>query len=297
MSRNFSMDKSYLDERGKLHPFMQDMILFYKGLIDIWGEASPDDLSPLFPPLTQVSPPFLKGGEGGLKCMLKKDKIKALDFTNSISAAKKIFKLFEQEKKDADIECAGASPNAIIEFIKNGLASEERHKNAILKWILKPSFEHTLPPSFISPLPFGERERVRGCVGGICPLCASPPGMALVFTAGQQTPEQRILSCCFCGYRWPYPMTGCPACGNDSPEKFGFFVGDSSPKETPKEICDQGVRAVSCEECKTYLKTIFIGCRGDNRAPEDLDMDIEDVATLHLDIIANQRGYKAVCQR
>ena len=92
-------------------------------------------------------------------------------------------------------------------------------------------------------------------------------------------------------------MTGCPACGNDSPEKFGFFVGDSSPKETPKETNDQGVRAVSCEECKTYLKTIFIGCRGDNRAPEDLDMDIEDVATLHLDIIANQRGYKAVCQR
>jgi len=60
--------------------------------------------------------------------------------------------------------------------------------------------------------------------------------------------------------------------------------------------CDQGTRAISCEECKTYIKTIFMTCRDDSKTPMDLDMDIEDVATIPLDMIANQQGYTALCQ-
>ena len=84
-------------------------------------------------------------------------------------------------------------------------------------------------------------------------------------------------------------MTGCPSCCNSRPERFGLIVGDS--------VRDQFVRAVSCEACQTYLKTVFTGCRSDRKKPADLDMDIEDVATLNLDIMADQRGFTALCQR
>ena len=123
---------------------------------------------------------------------------------------------------------------------------------------------------------------------GRCPICYSPPGMAQIGRMTQEGTEQRYLSCCFCGYRWLFDRFACPGCGNDKPEKLGFFVGESG--------CDQGTRAVSCEECKTYIKTIFITCCEDSKIPMDLDMDIEDVATIPLDIIADQRGYTQLCQ-
>ena len=237
------------------------MVSFYKGLIDIWSESSPDDLSILFSDRLTYSSPLLDTG-----------RVNDVDFTNSIDAAKKVFKLFEKERKGDDIGCAGASQEAVVEFIREGLHKNDRFRNAVLKWILKPSFEYTI-------------SKLRGGTGwgGQCPLCASPANMAIVYTPENETAEQRLLSCCFCGYRWRCPLTGCPSCGNEKPERFGFFVGDSAR--------DQCVRAVSCEECKTYLKTVFIGCRSDKKRPADLDMDIEDVATLHLDMMANQRGY------
>ncbi|MEK6538201.1 MAG: formate dehydrogenase accessory protein FdhE [Nitrospirota bacterium] len=240
------------------------MVIFYKGLIDIWSESSPDDLSILFSDRLTYASPLLDTG-----------RINDVDFTNSIDAAKKVFKLFEKERKGDDIECAGASSEAVIEFIREGLHKNDRFRNAVLKWILKPSFEYT-------QLPLPPRGGGTGW-GGQCPLCASPANMAIVYTPENETSEHRLLSCCFCGYRWRYPLTGCPSCGNEKPERFGFFVGDSAR--------DQCVRAVSCEECKTYLKTVFIGCRSDKKRPADLDMDIEDVATLHIDMMANQRGY------
>ncbi|MEK6583756.1 MAG: hypothetical protein AABY66_02770, partial [Nitrospirota bacterium] len=177
------------------------MVIFYKGLIDIWSESSPDDLSILFSDRLTYSSPLLDTG-----------RINDVDFTNSIDTAKKVFKLFEKERKGDDIECAGASQEAVIEFIREGLHKNDRFRNAVLKWILKPSFEYPqlrLPP----------RGGGTGW-GGQCPLCASPANMAIVYTPevvaadfslrpkSNETTEHRLLSCCFCGYRWRYPLTG-----------------------------------------------------------------------------------------
>ncbi|MEK6560520.1 MAG: hypothetical protein AABZ07_02195, partial [Nitrospirota bacterium] len=92
---------------------------FYKGLIDIWSESSPDDLSILFSHRSTYSSPLLDTG-----------RINDVDFTNSIDTAKKVFKLFEKERKGDDIECAGASQEAVIEFIREGLHKNDRFRNA-----------------------------------------------------------------------------------------------------------------------------------------------------------------------
>jgi len=274
--KDYSKFKSYLDDRVRHYPFIHDMVLFYKGLLDIWSGSSPDDLSALF----RAASTFSQKGESEILYLIDTGRINDLDLTNSIDTAMKVFKLFEENKKGDNIMgCAGSSSDAVIEFIRNGLSKDDRFRNAVLKWILKPSFEYTL-----------ELFNIEALAGqGRCPLCASPPAMAIVFKPDTGTSEQRLLSCCFCTYRWHYPMTGCPSCGNARPERFGLIVGDS--------VRDQCVRAVSCEECHTYLKTVFTGCRSDRKRPDDLDMDIEDVATLNLDIMADQRGFTALCQR
>lgn len=281
MKIDFARYKIYLDERVRCYPFIGEMIDFYKGLIDIWDGAPPDDLSPLF------STERLSMGLH----LLDKGKIGDVDFSNSIETARKIFTLMEEQKREDTMALVGVSiqdigqdiGQDIDEFIKRGLSREDRFTNAILKWILKPSFNYTIEKIKVDATSWnGER----------CLICYAPPGMALVDTLGTELnsvpTEQRFLSCCFCGYRWLFDLVACPACGNNRPEKHGFFVGESG--------CEQGARAVSCEECKTYIKTVFIRCRNDGMGPMDLDMDIEDAATILLDLIANQRGYRALCQ-
>ncbi|MCC7202342.1 MAG: formate dehydrogenase accessory protein FdhE [Nitrospirae bacterium] len=273
--KDYTKFKSYLDDRVRHYPFIHDMVLFYKGLIDIWSGFAPDDLSLLF-----KSPSALAGkGEQEVLYLMDTTRLGDLDFNNSIRMSIKIFRLFEAGRQGGNIiECAGSSEEAVLEFIREGLSKDDRFKNAVLKWILKPSFENTLARLNVDNSP----------AKGRCPVCGAPPAMAIVYTPEDEKAEQRLLSCCFCTYRWQYPMTGCPFCGNSRPERFGLIVGDSAR--------DQCVRAVSCEECRTYLKTVFTGCRSDKKKPDDLDMDIEDVATLNLDIMADQRGYTALCQ-
>src|SRR4030065_1334755 len=132
---------------------------------------------------------------------------------------------------DKKMGCAGSSSDAVREFITDGFSKDDKVKNALLKWILKPSFENTL----------GKLNLETSLGKGRCPLCASPPAMAIVFTPEKGTAEQRLLACCFCTYRWHYSMTGCPSCGNLRQERFGLIVGDS--------VRDQCGRAGSCEDC------------------------------------------------
>ena len=274
MKTGFSAYKEYLDERVKCYPFIHGMISFYKGLFDIWDEAQTDDLSPLF---------SLERYSKGLH-VLDVGKIGDIDFAKSVATAGKIFRQMGGYHKEKGMGMANPSREEIVNFITNGLRREDRFKNAPLKWILKPSFRYTMETF---KLPMGKGDE-RGYLWGVgrCPICYSPPGMAQIGRMTQEGTEQRYLSCGFCGYRWLFDRFACPGCGNDKPEKLGFFVGESG--------CDQGTRAVSCEECKTYIKTIFITCREDSKTP--MDLDIEDVATIPLDIIADQRGYTQLCQ-
>lgn len=277
MKTGFNAYKEYLDERVKCYPFIHEIISFYKGLLDIWDEAQPDDLSPLLVPER-----FSKS-----LSMLDIGKIGKVDFRNSADTAKKIFALIEGVKREETMDMANLSVKETVDFITEGLSREDRFKNAPLKWLLKPSFSHTLEAL---NLPMGRGDGKEGAWDlGRCPVCYSPSGMALINRMTHEETEQRYLSCCFCGYQWLFDRVACPGCGNNKPEKLGFFVGESG--------CDQGTRAVSCEECKTYIKTIFITCCEDNKPLRDLDMDIEDVATIPLDIIADQRGYTALCQQ
>ncbi len=104
-----------------------------------------------------------------------------------------------------------------------------------------------------------------------CPTCGSLPAMAQL--AGVDPARRRLLSCGCCATRWQFKRTGCPFCETDS-QRLTSVTIDAEP----------GLRIDYCESCRGYLKT-YVG-EGDET------LMLSDWSSLHLDLIANDRGLK-----
>jgi FdhE protein len=107
---------------------------------------------------------------------------------------------------------------------------------------------------------------------GRCPLCGSQPDMARFTKNGK-----RMLHCELCGTQWAFARMGCPFCENREPETLGYFEAEG----------EEGLRVYFCDACHGYLKTV------DARVFEQLaPLELESLATLHLDLVAQERGYQ-----
>jgi FdhE protein len=115
----------------------------------------------------------------------------------------------------------------------------------------------------------GEEQWHEGC----CPVCGGAPFFAEIF--GQE--NRRRLFCQDCGASWQFPRLQCPFCGIYEHDKLEYFKPDAAPE----------YRVMLCRACKRYLKTADFREFADALVPE-----VEHPATLHLDIIARDRGYK-----
>ncbi len=106
---------------------------------------------------------------------------------------------------------------------------------------------------------------------GYCPLCGSLPDMACFERSGK-----RSLHCELCGEEWPYPRIKCPFCGTEDQEKLGYLEAEE----------EEGFRVYFCRECGRYIKTV------DRKAFEEpAPLELEALATLHLDLIAREKGF------
>lgn len=107
---------------------------------------------------------------------------------------------------------------------------------------------------------------------GYCPLCGSTPNMAYFDDSGK-----RYLYCELCGTEWAHQRIGCPFCGNQDHEKLGYL----EPEQ------EEGHRVYFCRKCLKYIKTL------DKRVIEDTaPMELENIVTLHLDLLAVEAGFK-----
>src|SRR5947207_13672691 len=104
-----------------------------------------------------------------------------------------------------------------------------------------------------------------------CPTCGSLPAMAQL--VGVDPGRLRLLSCGCCGTRWQFKRTGCPFCETDS-QRLASVTIEKEP----------GLRIDHCESCAGYLKTY------DGQGDETLWLS--DWSSLHLDLIAHNRGLK-----
>lgn len=108
---------------------------------------------------------------------------------------------------------------------------------------------------------------------GFCPICGSAPGFSLFEDEGQ-----RVLFCGFCWHQWAAQRIYCPFCENKDSSTLHYYFS-----ETEKEY-----RIDACDSCKTYLKAIDT-----RKADRIIYPPLEFVATLHLDIKAQEMGLRS----
>jgi FdhE protein len=104
-----------------------------------------------------------------------------------------------------------------------------------------------------------------------CPTCGSLPAMAQL--TGADPGRKRMLSCGCCGTRWQFKRTMCPLCDADS-QRLASLAIDGEPR----------LRIDHCESCRGYLKTY--------NGEGDEDLLLADWSSVHLDLIAHDRGLK-----
>jgi len=106
---------------------------------------------------------------------------------------------------------------------------------------------------------------------GYCPTCGAPPAMAHLTEADAS--RARRMCCGLCDTRWQYPRTKCPFCEADA-QKLSVVAVEG----------EAGLRIDYCPSCRGYLKT-YAG-KGDEA------LLLSDWSSLHLDLVARDRGFE-----
>jgi FdhE protein len=108
---------------------------------------------------------------------------------------------------------------------------------------------------------------------GYCPICGAWPLLGEL----RGVELSLWLRCSACGSGWRGQRLACVFCGNTDFHSLGSLVVEDESR----------FRISVCERCKGYLK---VGNAFDPPPPEFLPID--DVASMHLDLAAIERGYQ-----
>lgn len=108
---------------------------------------------------------------------------------------------------------------------------------------------------------------------GYCPVCGSQPCLSMVRGEGE-----RFLFCGFCWQKWAVQRIYCPFCDNNDSRSLHYFFSEQE-KEYRVSVCDK---------CGKYIKTV------DTRKSERIFYPpLEQVSTLHLDMMAKEKGLES----
>jgi FdhE protein len=108
---------------------------------------------------------------------------------------------------------------------------------------------------------------------GFCPTCGSWPLLG-EFRGLEQT---RFLRCGLCASSWEFPRLLCPFCGERDHRQLGYLHAEGE---------ESSRRAATCDSCRGYVKTVA------TLTPlSDAGLLVSDLATMHLDMAAAERGY------
>jgi len=120
---------------------------------------------------------------------------------------------------------------------------------------------------------YGEVVTKSGWSEGYCPICGKDPKIGEI---RKEEDGKRYLFCHQCGFKWYFNRIKCPFCGNDEQHSLAYFEVEG----------DERYRVDVCNKCRRYIKTVELP-----KSSEEPNLDVEDIATLHLDMIACDEGY------
>jgi len=109
---------------------------------------------------------------------------------------------------------------------------------------------------------------------GACPVCGGPPVSSMV-VGWHGAHGARFCACSLCGTLWSYVRIKCTLCG--STKGIGYQEIEGGPGT---------VKAETCDSCGCYVKIMH-----QHKDPA-LDPVADDVATLGLDLLMREGGYR-----
>lgn len=118
----------------------------------------------------------------------------------------------------------------------------------------------------------GDAVAKSGWSEGYCPICGREPKIGEI----RDEEGTRYLFCNQCGFEWSFLRIKCPFCGNEEQQTLAYFTVEG----------DERRRVDVCNACKRYIKIVDF-----RETNQKADLDVEDIATLHLDMLANDEGY------
>lgn len=108
---------------------------------------------------------------------------------------------------------------------------------------------------------------------GYCPVCGNAPVVSTFESDGQ-----RFLTCSFCWHKWAATRLFCPFCENKDSKSLHYLFSEDE-KEYRIDVCDR---------CNKYIKNV------DTRIiTRFVYLPLEQIATLHLDIMAKEKGFES----
>jgi FdhE protein len=109
---------------------------------------------------------------------------------------------------------------------------------------------------------------------GACPVCGAAPVSSIVvgWSGAQNT---RFCACSLCGTLWNYPRIKCTLCGSTKDIAYQEIAGGQG-----------AVKAETCDSCTSYVKILH------QHTNPSLDPVADDVATLGLDLLLREDGYR-----
>ena len=117
-----------------------------------------------------------------------------------------------------------------------------------------------------------EANTFAGWQESFCPICGSRAGMGEL--SGEE--GRRMLSCSACSFIWPFKRLACAFCGCEDPEKLSYFT-----------VGEGATRVDTCTACSRYIKT-----RDSRKSNSDVPLEVEDLLTIHLDLLAAKEGFE-----
>ncbi len=108
---------------------------------------------------------------------------------------------------------------------------------------------------------------------GRCFICGAVPALGEL----QGNNQARHLRCGQCGADWAFPRLRCTYCGKEDRDTLIYLYPEKQRERMSIEVC---------QKCNGYLKIIAAF----TPTPPEM-LQIEDLATLHLDYVAQERGY------
>jgi formate dehydrogenase accessory protein FdhE len=242
------------------HPFTQEVLTFYKKIVEFQKNLHALMLSGNKPQGTGKNPPAVR------------ENLKTEDLLPHFQEFLKLV--------------AESAPATLAESARQLSLQPSESWAAILQdfWAISgrddgpnAAFDQFLPRAFLQP--YAERLEIErpadetSAFPSLCPLCGARPLLGVLRPEGDGA--KRFLLCSFCLKEWEFRRIFCSTCAEETESKLPVYVAEQFPH----------IRVEACETCKFYLRTIDLTKDG-NAVPL-----VDDLAAIPLSLWAEEHGY------